>query len=466
MISLVPTWARHYEEFWNTIRRRNLWFIKLRYSAVLMLIFLILTSEFILDVTLSNVQEYVLILITISILLYNIILHYTRRFVKDDPGKFNPLHLSLVQMVLDLYALTLLVYYTGTIESPLYMLFIFHMIIGSLVLPGKIIFSAAFTTIIIFAALTFGEYYNFISHHSIQGLLGATVYNDLKYVIAFVSIFTFVMIMSVVLANRIAKQLYKMEQDLVESFDHLNAAEANKQRYIMSVVHEIKSPISALHSYLDLILQKFLGPLDEKVEEKLQRARTRSDEAIQLINNVLQISKLRLVDDIIKETVDIRQLVCYIISQQKINIETKKIKLVLKDKVYKSGMVTGDKLLLEIAFSNLIGNSIKYVDINGIIEVKLDKEENNIVVEINDNGIGIPQNEIRQIFHDFFRASNIKQKGYEGSGLGLSFVKQIIEKHGGIIEVKSPSDLGDDKNPGSCFKVSLPVNANPNNSFN
>jgi len=147
MISLVPTWARHYEEFWNTIRRRNLWFIKLRYSAVLMLIFLILTSEFILDVTLSNVQEYVLILITISILLYNIILHYTRRFVKDDPGKFNPLHLSLVQMVLDLYALTLLVYYTGTIESPLYMLFIFHMIIGSLVLPGKIIFSAAFTTI-------------------------------------------------------------------------------------------------------------------------------------------------------------------------------------------------------------------------------------------------------------------------------------------------------------------------------
>jgi signal transduction histidine kinase len=71
-------------------------------------------------------------------------------------------------------------------------------------------------------------------------------------VTASLSIFTFVMIMSVVLANKIAKQLYKMEQDLIESVNLINAAEAEKQKHIMSVVHEIKSPIAALHSYLDL----------------------------------------------------------------------------------------------------------------------------------------------------------------------------------------------------------------------
>jgi signal transduction histidine kinase len=421
-----------------------------------MLAFLILMAELIPDVSFSTVQVYVLVVITLSILFYNIILHYTRRFVRNNRDKFNPLHLSLIQVVLDLYALSLLVYYTGTIESPLYMLFVFHMIIGSLILPGRIIYSAAITTIIIFSALTLCEYYHLIGHHSIDGFLTIPVYNDIKYVIAFLSIFTFVMIMSVVLANRIAKQLYRMEQDLVESLDKLNAAEAEKQKYIMSVVHEIKSPISALHSYLDLILQKFLGPLDKKVEEKLERARIRSVEAIQLINNVLQISKLRLVDDIVKEPVDIRQLVCYIIAQQKINIETKKIKLLLKENVRNEGIIKGDKLLLEIAFSNLIGNSIKYVDVGGTVEIKLNKKNNNIEVEINDNGIGIPQDEIKHIFHDFYRASNIKQKGYEGTGLGLSFVKKIIEKHFGRIEVKSPSDLGNDKNPGSCFKVYLP----------
>lgn len=456
MITLVPDWAWHYDSFWQTIKRRNLWFIKLRYYAVIMLFFLLLTAEYILNVTFSNVQKDVLPLITFSILVYNLVLHYIRKFVKNDRNKFNPLHHSLIQMILDLYVLTLLVYYTGTIESPLYMLFIFHMIIGSMVLPGKIIYTAAFATIITFIALTFGEHYNFISHHPISGFLVTPVYNDIKYITTFSSIFTFVMVMSVVLANRIAKQLYKMEQELVESLDKLNTAEAEKQKYIMSVVHEIKSPISALHSYLDLILQKFLGPINERVEEKLTRARTRSDEAIQLINNVLQISKLRLVDDIIKEPVDIRQLICFIIAQQKINIETKKIKLILNDKVKNEGKITGDKLLLEIAFSNLIGNAIKYVNDEGKIEIKLNKENNSILIEINDNGIGIPQNEIEHIFHDFYRASNIRQKGHEGSGMGLSFVKKIIEKHNGRIEVRSPSVLHDDKNPGSCFKIYLP----------
>jgi len=456
MISLVPAWARHYDAFWDAIIRRNLWFIKLRYGAVAILTALLLSARFILGVRYSEVQVKALIIITFSILFYNVILHWVRRYIRSEPDKFNPLHFSLVQMALDLYALTLLVYYTGTIESPLYMLYIFHIIIGSLMLPGFVIHTVAYTTIIIFVSLTLGEYYNLIPHHSVDGLLATSFHNDIKYVIAFVSIFTFVMIMSVVLANKIAKQLYKMEQDLVESFNLLNAAEAEKQKYIMSVVHEIKSPISALHSYLDLILQKFLGPLDEKVEEKLKRARTRSDEAIQLINNVLQISKLRLVDEVIKEPVDIRQLVCYIISQQKINIETKKIKLILKDEIKKEGLIKGDKLLLEIAFSNLIGNAIKYVDNNGMIEIKLVKENDKIVIKISDNGIGIPLNEIDKIFHDFYRASNIRQKDYEGSGLGLAFVKQIIEHHGGSIEVKSPSEIGIPENPGCCFTVYLP----------
>ena len=331
MISLVPDWAWHYDSFWQAIRRRNLWFIKLRYGAVIMLFFLSFTSEFILNVTFSDVQKEILILITFSILIYNLILQYSKRFAKNDHIKFNPLHLSLIQMVLDLYALTLLVYYTGTIESPLYMLFIFHMIIGSLVLPGKIIYSTAFITIIIFASLTFGEYYNFISHHSVNGLLSSPVYNDLKYVTAFVSIFTFVMVMSVILANRIAKQLYKMEQDLFESYDKLKASEAEKQKYIMAVVHEIKSPIAALHSYLDLVLEKYLGPLNDKVEDKLKRARVRSDEAIKLIENVLKISKIRLIDEINKEEIDIKELICSMISKQITVINSKKIKVSIND---------------------------------------------------------------------------------------------------------------------------------------
>ena len=247
-----------------------------------------------------------------------------------------------------------------------------------------------------------------------------------------------------------------MEQELVESIKKLNEAEIEKQKYVMGVVHEIKTPLSAVHSYLDLILQKYLGPISEKVEEKLLRARIRSDEALQLTDDVLKISKLRLLDEIASEEIDIKELLCQIHQQQKINIQSKNISFNLTDDRKDERKIKGDLLLLEIAFSNLINNAIKYVKENGIIEVKLSSDDDNIIVWVVDNGIGIPHKDLRNIFKDFYRASNIKQKSYEGTGLGLSFVKQIIERHNGKIEVVSPSGLGDKDNPGNIFKVTIP----------
>ena len=133
MIKLVPDWAHDYEAFWNSVRNRNLWLIQMRYGAVIMLASIFLASRYF-NILLSNTQITALILITAAILLYNFGLHRLRRYLKCTPGKFNPLHFSLLQIILDLTTLMLLVYHTGTIETPLYMLFIFHMIIGSLIL--------------------------------------------------------------------------------------------------------------------------------------------------------------------------------------------------------------------------------------------------------------------------------------------------------------------------------------------
>ncbi len=456
MITLVPTWAHHYDSFWDAIKRRNNWFIKLRYGAVLMLIAFLLSAELILHAAYTDLQVRVFVILVLAILAYNISFQKVSKNLKCIPGKFNPLHLSLVQMLFDLYVLTLIVYYTGGIESPLFMLFVFHMIIGSLILPGKIIYSLAGLVIIVFCSLTFGEYFNILNHHSVKGLLQVPIYNNLHFLLAYNSVFAFVIIFSVVLANHIAVQLYKMEQELVESLKKLNDAEIEKQKYIMGVVHEIKTPLSAVHSYLDLILQKYLGPISDKVEEKLLRARIRSDEALQLTDDVLKISRLRLLDEIAGEEIDLKELLCQIHNQQKINIQSKNISFNLIDDRKDDRKIKGDFLLLEIAFSNLINNSVKYVKENGIIEVKLYSDNENILVSVIDNGIGIPQKDLRNIFKDFYRASNIKQKSYEGTGLGLSFVKQIVEKHNGKINVESPSGIGDKDNPGTSFKVTIP----------
>jgi glucan phosphoethanolaminetransferase (alkaline phosphatase superfamily) len=138
----------------------------------------------------------------------------------------------------------LIVYFTGTIETPLFMLFVFHMIIGSLILPEVVIYSVAVIVVALFNILVFGEYYGIIPHQSIQGLLSFPLYNSIKFLIAYDVVFTFVIFISVFLANKIARQLYQIEQELIESIDKLNTAEIEKQKYIIGIVHEIKTPLS------------------------------------------------------------------------------------------------------------------------------------------------------------------------------------------------------------------------------
>jgi signal transduction histidine kinase len=457
MLNLVPSWAQHYEEFWMSIRRRNLWFIKLRYAAVAMLFLLLLGAEYLLRIELSPAQRNSIIIITTSILIYNGLFHFIRRYLKFDPAKFNPLHLSFLQIVFDLTALMLLVFYTGGIESPLYMLSVFHMIIGSLILPGFIIYTIAAAVVLSFAFISFGQYYGLLPHHKLAGLLNFNLTEDFNYIIAFNIVFLFVIFMCVLLANRIANQLYKREQELVESIEKINAAEKEKQKYIIGVVHEIKTPLAAVHSYLDLVLQKFLGPLDEVVEEKLKRAKRRSDEAIELVNSVLKISNMKLFDRIAEESMTIGAIVKTTVASQMVNAKAKNVSVKVLDERKEKIPVKGDSFLIQIAISNIINNAIKYVDFEGKIEVQIENKENEVMISVSDNGVGIPEKDIDKIFTDYYRASNIKDKNYEGSGIGLPVVKQIIEKHGGTIKVESPSRLGTKEKPGTCFTIFLPL---------
>ena len=119
MISLIPSWAQHFEEFWESVKIRNAWFIKLRYSAVIMLVAFLTTTGLLFRISFTPVQFYAISSITLSIFLYNIVLARLQKYLKYSDEGFNPIHFSIIQMVLDLYVLCLLVYYSGGIESPL-----------------------------------------------------------------------------------------------------------------------------------------------------------------------------------------------------------------------------------------------------------------------------------------------------------------------------------------------------------
>jgi len=457
MIALIPSWAHHNEEFWNSINKRNNRFIKLRYGAAAMLFTLMITGVYLFGLKLTQPQIIYISATTLSILVYNIILVRMKKFLLNSALKFNPVHISVIQMVLDLTALFVLVYFTGGVETPLSLLFFFHMVIGSLILPGLIMYIIAGCIIICYTSFTLLEYYAVIPHHGISGFLQNPIYNDPAYIISYDVIFGFVIIMMVVLTNGIAKQLYKMQENLLQSIDRIKETEIEKENYIMGVVHEIKTPISAVESLLDLILQQFIGPVSPQVLEKLKRMKYRTNEAIQMINNILKISRVKLMDEILKEEINLKRILSTVYSKQKDRIRAKSICFTFDDSRKKKRNLIGDSFLLEIAFSNILSNAVKYSADKGKINMLLTEEDDKIFIVIMDDGPGIPKDEQVKIFEQFYRGSNIKHKGFEGVGLGLSVVKQIVERHGGTIKAESPSPIGTESQPGTAFIVSFPL---------
>ena len=162
-----------------------------------------------------------------------------------------------------------------------------------------------------------------------------------------------------------------------------------------------------------------------------------------------------MLDTITKEETDIEEIISYIIEQKKISADAKNIMLFFSDKRTYLKKIMGDRELLRLALSNLIGNSVKYTNNGGKIEIILYSTFRETIIEICDDGIGIPQDELKNVFRDFYRSSLIRQKGIEGTGLGLTLVKQIIDTHNGKITVQSPSRLSDNVGPGTTFRIYL-----------
>jgi len=458
MILLVPKWTYEYPEFWNTIRRRNIWFIKIRYCIALSVFGFLIVGHNLLSFNFTPLQIKAQILICLSIILYNVIIDYSKSIVGIIPSEFNAMHLSLMQILLDFTVLMLLVYYTGTIESPFYMFFILHMVVGSLILPGYLIKTICFIVIAIFSLLVYLQRIDLIESHFIRGIT-IDLTRPLNYDVLFLLVFATIMISTVFIANRIARNLLKREEQLRQTLIQLDEVEKSKQRYLMGVVHEIKTPISAIESIVDIILQKYVGPISEEVEKKLLRIKERSGEGLIMINNILKISKLKLLEQVETDEILIDEIIKEFLEE---NIDkTDYIKLSIKftdDREIKKPLF-GDKELLKLAISNIVSNSAKYVENSGILDILVKDINSQLFIDISDNGIGIPEGEINKIFDQFYRATNTKSRKTEGSGLGLSLVKEIIARHGGTIKAISPSRIGNEVHPGTSIIIKLPYQA-------
>ena len=233
---------------------------------------------------------------------------------------------------------------------------------------------------------------------------------------------------------------------------NLVRAEADRARYQQAmhfVTHEMRTPLSAIQGSSELISRYALT--EEKRKQIANVINSESKRLARMIEVFLNVERLSAGEMELKhEDIPIRQMAEICLERARPLAERKHIGLTCEP-IRDDLRVTGDRELMEYACYNLLTNAVKYSPQQTHVTVSAWQDESRIRVAVKDQGIGMDQKELKKIFQKFYRTKKAEESGEAGTGIGLSIVQQIVEQHGGQIEVSSKPGGG------SCFTLVLPA---------
>lgn len=238
------------------------------------------------------------------------------------------------------------------------------------------------------------------------------------------------------------------------AYEALGKLDQMKSRFVMTVTHELRSPVSVVRSLLRTMLAGYAGALNDQQREMLARAQYRADFLQTLIDDLLDLAAGKADLSAQEERVSVRldEAVERVVERFKVPAQEKDIALewnceCADGPIKISAMNEGiDRIL-----NNLVSNAVKYTPNGGRVSVKLFARENCATLEIADSGIGISEDALPHLFEEFYRAPNAKAQVKEGTGLGLAIAKDLIVRYGGHIGVHSQAGQG------TTFTVTFPI---------
>ncbi|MCA9385068.1 PAS domain S-box protein [Candidatus Dojkabacteria bacterium] len=225
-----------------------------------------------------------------------------------------------------------------------------------------------------------------------------------------------------------------------------------KSEFVSVASHQLKTPLTGIKWVVESLLDDKSELTDENKALVLEIFKS-NERMIDLVNDLLNVSRIESGDKFIldaKEN-DIISIIKQVIKDQSAFAAKENVIITLDEDIPEALVVSVDKDKILQLFNNLISNAVKYAKDEGSVKVGVDNtHEKNIVITVQDDGIGIPRNQRKRIFEKFFRADNVYKSESEGTGLGLYISRAIAEAHGGDIWFKSNEDKG------SIFYISLP----------
>ena len=235
----------------------------------------------------------------------------------------------------------------------------------------------------------------------------------------------------------------------MQDISDLKQLDQLRTQMVQMASHDLRNPLGVASGYLDL-LEENLAPLTPMREKLLSGLRHALERMRNLVTDLLSVEQVESEADRVRVGIKLDEMLEQITTDFYEQATAKGQTLELK---VESGapVITGDPVRLKQAFSNLVGNAIKYTPDEGHIWVRLNGNGQHLICEVQDNGYGIPRESQPNLFKRFYRAKAPGTEHIEGTGLGLSLVKAVIEQHGGHISVDS------DPGHGSTFRVELPI---------
>jgi PAS domain S-box-containing protein len=223
---------------------------------------------------------------------------------------------------------------------------------------------------------------------------------------------------------------------------HLTEIDRTKDAFVSSVSHELRTPITNIVGYLELLLDGAYGETNRVQHEALGRIDTNSHRLLELIDNLLTLSSLESLDvQLIKQPVDLREVIRR--SEEKVHLDaTERGQRVDVDLPGDPVVVIGDEEHLERMVSNLATNAVKFTPDGGRITLRVRAEGPRAAIEVQDSGVGIPEEEHSLLFNRFYRATHAQAEAVNGSGLGLSIARSIAQLHGARISARSTPGQG------------------------
>ncbi|MFC1883691.1 response regulator [Thermodesulfobacteriota bacterium] len=237
---------------------------------------------------------------------------------------------------------------------------------------------------------------------------------------------------------------------VIEDITLFKQLDEMKSDFINMVAHEIRSPMVAIRQQNSVMIEGLAGPLGDKQQDLIQKATKKIDSLLELINDLLDISKIESGKAVQHQVpTDIGPIITDTLGLMEARAKKENIELEFNYKDLKP--VQADPQQMEEVFNNLISNAINYSPDGGKIKVSTNTRGEFLEIKVNDTGMGIAAEELPKIFDKFYRVKSPGARQIMGTGLGLSIVKGIVESHRGTIDVDS------EPGKGTTFRILLPI---------